>query len=87
MADVFERFNNNSLNNYGLYPSHYFSAPGLGWDAMAIKLTKIKFEVIVDPDMYIFFEKETRCGISYIFNRYRKLSNKYLKSYHTKKES
>ena len=64
MADVFERFNNNSLNNYGLYPSHYFSAPGLSWDAMTIKLTKIKLELILDPDMYIFFEKEARCEIS-----------------------
>ena len=61
---MFERFNNNSLNNYGLYPSHYFSAPGLSWDAMTIKLTKIKLELILDPDMYMFFEKETRCGIS-----------------------
>ena len=27
---------------------------------------KIKLELIPDPDMYIFFEKGTRVGISYI---------------------
>ena len=29
LADVFEKFRNNSLKNYGLSPSHYLSVPGL----------------------------------------------------------
>ena len=29
LADVFEKFINNSLKNYGLCPSHYMSAPAL----------------------------------------------------------
>ena len=37
--------------------------------------------------MYTFYEKDTRDGISYISNRYRKANNKYLKSYDPKKES
>ena len=41
LADVFEKFRNNSLKNYGLCPSHYLSAPGLSWDAM-LKMTKIE---------------------------------------------
>ena len=69
LADVFEKLKNNSLKNYGLCPSHYLSAPGLSWDAMP-KMTKIKLVIITDPDMYIFFEKSTRGGISYISNRY-----------------
>ena len=32
------------------------SKPGLSWDAM-FKRRKIKFELIPDPDMYIFFEE------------------------------
>ena len=67
-ADVFERFRNNSLKNYGLCPNHYLSAPGLSWDAM-LKMKKIELELTPDPDMYIFFEKGTRGGISYISNR------------------
>ena len=52
LADVFEKFQNNSLKNYGLCPSHYLSAPGLSWDAI-LKMTKIKLEIITDPNMYI----------------------------------
>ena len=69
LADVFDKLKTNSLKNYGLCPSHYLSAPGLIWDAMP-KMTKIKLVIITDPDMYIFFEKSTRGGISYISNRY-----------------
>ena len=41
--------------------------------------------LIPDPD--IFSEKGTRCGVSYISNRYSKANNKYLKSYDPKQES
>ena len=33
-----------------------------------------------DPDLFVFLEKGTRDGVSYISNRYSKASNKYLKS-------
>ena len=55
------------------------SAPGLIWNAM-LRMNKIRFELIPNPDMYIFFEKGTRGGISYISNRYIKANNKYLMS-------
>ena len=38
LADVFEKFRNNSLNNYGLCPSHYWSTPSLTWDTMLKKM-------------------------------------------------
>ena len=50
-------------------------------------MTKIKLELITDPDMYIFFEKGTIGGIFYNSNRHRKANNKYLKSYGPKQES
>ena len=34
-----------------------------------LKMTKIELELIPDPDMYIFFEKVTKGGFPYIFNR------------------
>ena len=49
LADVFEKFKNNSLKNYGLCPSHYLSAPGLNWDAM-LEMTKIKLELVPHPE-------------------------------------
>ena len=85
-VDVFEKFRNNSLKNYGLCPSYYLSLPGLSWYSM-LKMTKIKLELIPVLDMYIFCEKGTRGRISYISNRYSKAINKYLKSYDPKQES
>ena len=37
-----------------------------------LEIAKIQLELIADPDIYIFFEKGARGGISYIFNRYSK---------------
>ena len=47
----------------------------------------MELKLISDPDMYIFSEKGTRGGVSYIFNRYSKVNSKYLKSYDSKQES
>ena len=74
LADVFEKNRNNSLKNYGLYPGHYLSAPLLSWGAMFNK-TKVKLDRIPDLNMYVFFEKGTRGGFSYISNTYSKASN------------
>ena len=48
LADVFEKFRNNSFKKYGLYLSNYLSAPGLSWDAMLkmIKLNLNLFQVL-----------------------------------------
>ena len=83
LADIFEKFRSNSLKNYELFPSHYLSAPGLSWDAM-LKMRKVKLDFIIDPYMYIFFEKS---GICYIYNWYSKASDKSLKYYDAKEES
>ena len=83
LADVFDKFRNNGLKNYGLCSSHNLSAPDLSCDAI-LKMTKVK--LIIDPDTYIFFEKGTRVGISQISNRYRKANDKHWKFYDPKKE-
>ena len=62
------------------------SAPALSWDAV-LSMTKIKLELISDPDLYMFFEKGMSSGVSYISNTYIKANNKYLKSYDPKEES
>ena len=51
-----------------------------------LKMENIKLEPISDPDIYVFFQKGTRGGISYISKRYIKANNKYLKSYDPKQE-
>ena len=78
LADVFENFRKTCLEYYKLDPCHYFTSPGLAWDAM-LKMTKIKLDLMTDVDMYQFIEKGLRGGISYIANRYGKANNKYMK--------
>ena len=80
LADVFENFRKTCLEYYKLDPCHYFTSPGLSWDAM-LKMTNIKLELMTDVDMFQFIEKGMRGGISYIANRYGKANNKYMKSY------
>ena len=41
LGDVFEKFNSTCIKHYELYPCHYFSSPGLSWDAM-LKMTDVK---------------------------------------------
>ena len=43
LADVFEKFISTCLKFYELDPCHYFSAPGLSWNAM-LKMTKIELK-------------------------------------------
>ena len=37
LADVFENFRNLCQEQYGLDPAHYFTSPGLSWDALLKK--------------------------------------------------
>ena len=84
LADVFEKFIYTCLKFYGLDPCHYFSSPGLSWDAM-LKMTGVKLEKISDIYKYLFIEKELKGGISYIAKWYVKANNKYINDYDSKK--
>ena len=68
----------------GLDPCHYFSSPGLSWDAM-LKMTVVKQEKISDINKHLLIEKGMKGGISYIAKRCSKANNKYMKNYDPKK--
>ena len=86
LADVFENFRKTCLQYYKLDSCHYFTSPGLSWDAM-LKMTDIKLELMIDIDMFQFIEKGMRGGTSYIANRYGKANNRYMKTYDEKAPS
>ena len=50
-------------------------------------MTGVKLEKISDIDKYLFIEKESRGGISYICKRYAKANNKYMSDYDSNKPS
>ena len=59
LIDVFEKSRNNSFKNSGLCPSYYLITPALSWNTI-LNMTKIEFELIPDPDMFISFKKGMR---------------------------
>ena len=65
---------------------HYFSSPGLSWDAM-FKMAGVELEKISDIGMYLFIDKGLREGSPYIAKRYAKANNKYMKNYDPKDPS
>ena len=46
MLNVFEKFIDTCLKYHGLDPCHYFSSPGLSWDAM-LKMIGVKLKTII----------------------------------------
>ena len=80
LADVFETFRDMCLRNYRLDPSHFYTAPGLSWEA-ALKMTNVKLELLTDPDMFLFIEDGIRGGVSTITHRYARANNCYMKNF------
>ena len=74
------------LKHYKLDPCHYYTAPGLAWDA-CLKVTKQKLQLLKDYDMLMMFERGIRGGISHISKRYASANNKYMKDFDESKPS
>ena len=74
LADIFERFIITCLKCYDLDPTHYFSAPGLSWDAI-LKKTNIELEKINNSDMHLFIEKGMRGGKCYAAKKHSKAND------------
>ena len=85
LADVFENFRDNCLEAYGLDPAHYYTTPGLTWNAMH-KFMKLELELLTDIDMLLFVERGIRGGVSQCSNRYGKTNNRYMGDFYNPEE-
>ena len=83
LANVFESFRRVCLENYGLDPSHFYTAPGLAWKA-CLKKTGVKLKLLLDPDMLLIFEKGIRGGIMQFVHRWAAANNPYMGSEYDK---
>ena len=77
LADVFE---NLCQEHYGLDPAHYYTSPGLSWDAL-LKKTGVELELFTDLEMHLFVERGMRGGISVVSKRYAKANNVLVPDY------
>ena len=80
LADIFETFRKTCLRQYGLDPAHYYTSPGLSWDAL-LKKTGVELELLTDYDQHLFIEKGMRGGISMVSKRYARANNPRVDGY------
>jgi len=69
LAGVFENFRKVCMEKYGLDPAHYYSSPGLSWNAL-LKKTGMELELLADQEMDLFIGREIRGGISMVSKSY-----------------
>ena len=86
LVDVFENFRSVCLKAYNLDPCHFYTSPGLAWQA-CLKMTEVELELLTDPDMYLFIEEGLQGGISMISNRYGKANNPHVPDYDPEQET
>ena len=78
LADVFQAFRNNSLDEYQLDPAYFVSAPQLAWNAL-LKHIDWPIPLLTDPEMYCMIQPNIRGGICHGSVRYAR-ANKLMGS-------
>ena len=80
LADVFEKFRKTCMEHYQLDPAHFYTSPGLAWEA-CLKKTGQELQLLTDYDMLLFFERGIRGGMTHISKRYAEANNHYMTNF------
>ena len=78
LADVFEKFIEISVDEYGMNPLYCVSLPGYTWQC-GVKYTDINLQTLQDKEMILLLENNIRGGISSV------MGDRYIKSDDNKK--
>ena len=62
------------MEKHKLDPAHFMTAPSVSWSA-SLKLTKVKLELMTDPDMSMFIDRSLIGGFSGVTHPYAKANN------------
>ena len=84
LADVFMNYTIMCLQDDGLDPSHYVSAPGMFNDSL-YKSSGAKLKLMTDMDEYLMVEKGIRGGMTMVSHRYAKANNPKCSDYNPEK--
>ena len=80
LANVFNEYRSVCIDNYDLDPVHFYTAPGLSWQAL-LKSTKLLLRPLLDENMLTMFESGIRGGIVQVVHQYAKANNECMKLY------
>ncbi|CAB4445979.1 unnamed protein product [Rhizophagus irregularis] len=84
LADVFMNYTIICLQDDGLDPSHYVSAPGMFNDSL-YKSSGAELKLMTDMDEYLMVEKGIRGGMTMASHRYAKANNPKCPDYDSSK--
>ena len=79
IANEFEAFRDTCLEHYKLDPAHFYTSPGLAWKA-CLRKTRVRLELLTDPNMLLMFECGIRGGITQAVHHYTSVNNPYMGS-------
>ena len=77
LENIFEKLRKTSLVHYGLDPAHFYTLLGFAWKA-CLKGTRVRLELLTNPDMLLMFEHGIRGGITQAVHKHASANNKYM---------
>ena len=87
LSNVFEAFRSTCLKHYSLDLAHFYTSPGLAWQA-CLKKTGTELELLFNPDMLLMFGRGIRRGETQAVHQHAKANNKYMgEKFNPKEES